>query len=380
MLHEFLITHRKEILELSAEKTRELAGILNDSERLKVGLPLFFEQLIKVLTHKLDDHPREEMLTVAASHGKEFLNLGYSLSHVVHSYGSMCQAITEVATTRNANISPDEFNILNACLDVAIASAVSEFQFCSNEASEEREVKHLGFLAHELRNALSSATVAQEMIKAGLVGVGGSTASVLEASLARMRNLIDRSFSEVRMRADSDLHIEKFFLSELLDQIIITAKTDASKKNQTLTMETDWKIEIQADRHFILSAVANIVQNAIKYTKSGGKIWLRGRLSGDRVLIEVEDECGGIQVDKINTLFTPFVQETADRSGLGLGLSITERAVLLSQGTIQVKNNPGSGCTFIIDIPKNVTPSPTNKTAVAGRDSVQPDFRKKLED
>ncbi len=121
----------------------------------------------------------------AASHGKEFLKLGYSLSHVVHSYGSMCQSFTELATQKNANISPQEFNILNGCLDIAIASAVSEFQFRSNEATEERELQHLGFLAHELRNALSSATVAHEMIKAGLVGVGGSTASVLEANLSR---------------------------------------------------------------------------------------------------------------------------------------------------------------------------------------------------
>ena len=116
-----------------------------------------------------NNHNSDQMLSEAASHGKEFLNLGYSLSHVVHSYGSMCQAITELATRKNANISPGEFNILNGCLDIAIASAVSEFQFRSNEASEDREIKHLGFLAHELRNALSSATVAQEMIKAGLV-------------------------------------------------------------------------------------------------------------------------------------------------------------------------------------------------------------------
>ncbi|MEK6775243.1 MAG: HAMP domain-containing sensor histidine kinase [Bdellovibrionota bacterium] len=376
MLHEFLQANRDEILELSAEKTKQLAGIRSDSAQLKVGLPLFYEQLIKVLEQKLSNHPRDEMLMAAASHGKEFLNLGYSLSHVVHSYGSMCQDITELATQKNADISPQEFNILNSCLDIAIASAVSEFQFRSNEASEERELKHLGFLAHELRNALSSATVAQEMIKAGLVGVGGSTASVLEANLARMRNLIDRSLSEVRMRADSDLLVEKFRLSDLFDQIVITAKADASKKNQTIDIDVDWKIEIEADRQFILSAIANIIQNAIKYSKSGAKILLRGKLTGDRVLIEVEDECGGIKIDKISSLFKPFVQESIDRSGLGLGLTITQRAVLLSQGKIQVQNNPGAGCIFIIDIPQNVIPGPSKKNAVEGKDSVQPEFGK----
>lgn len=267
---------------------------------------------------------------------------------------------------------------MNGCLDIAIASAVSEFQFRNNEASEEREIKHLGFLAHELRNALSSATVAQEMIKAGIVGVGGSTASVLEASLVHMRNLIDRSLSEVRMRADSDLFVEKFRLSDLFDQIVITARIDAAKKNQSISTEIDWKVDVEGDRQFILSAVANLVQNAIKYTKLGGKIVLRGKTIEDRVCIEIEDECGGIQADKLTSLFQPFVQENADRSGLGLGLTITQRAVLLSQGTIAITNRPGIGCTFAIDIPKVIVPTPSKKTAVSGVDSIQPDFGKKI--
>ena len=377
MLHEFLHVNREEILGLCAEKFKQLAGLRTNSEQLTVGLPQFYEQLIIALEHKLIHQPQTEMLAAAALHGKEFLNLGYSLSHVVHSYGSMCQSITELVSRKNANISADEFNILNGCLDVGIASAVSEFQFRNNEANEERELEHLGFLAHELRNALSSATIAYDMIKAGLVGAGGSTAGVLESNLVRMRNLIDRSLSEVRMRADSDLFISKFRLSDLFDQLVITAKVDASKRKQNLIMEVDSKIEVEADRQYLLSAVANILQNAIKYTKTGGLITLRGKMNDRRVSIEVQDECGGIQVDKMSSLFKPFVKENADRSGLGLGLTITQRAVFLSQGTIQVQNSPGSGCTFVIDIPQIIVPTPSNKTAVSGVDSIQPVYAKK---
>lgn len=289
----------------------------------------------------------------------------------------MCQAITELATLKNADISPHEFNILNGCLDTAIASAVSEFQFRSNEANEVRELKHLGFLAHELRNALSSVTIAHDMIKAGYVGVGGSTANVLEVNLVRMRNLIDRSLSEVRMRADSDLFVEKFCLVELFDQILITAKIDARKKSQSLDLKIDGQIEVEADRQFILSTISNIIQNAIKYTKPGGKILLHGKAVDNRVFIDVTDECGGIQSEKLNSLFKPFVQENLDRSGLGLGLTITQRAVQLSQGTIKVENHPGVGCTFTIEIPQKAIQPPSKKNAVAGKDSVQPGFTKK---
>ncbi|MBC7419850.1 MAG: HAMP domain-containing histidine kinase [Bdellovibrio sp.] len=377
ILQKFLITNKVEILALCEAKTKTLAGLRGDSEQLRLGLPLFYDQLIRVLVEKLSEGPPEAMLRTAAHHGKEYLRLGYSLSHVVHSYGAMCQSITELATMKDARISPADFNILNGCLDVAIAAAVSEFQFRSNEASEEREIQHLGFLAHELRNALSSATVAHEMIKAGLVGSGGSTATVLEANLARMRNLIDRSLSEVRMRADSDIFVEKFRLSDLLDQIVITAKVDANKKQQTIIVEADWKIEMEGDRQFILSAIANLIQNAIKYSKSAGTIWLRSHLSEGNVFIEVEDQCGGIQTDKISSLFEPYLQANTDRSGLGLGLSITQRAVHLSAGKITVQNKPSIGCTFTIELPLKVSPGPSQKLAVPGEVSVQPDLRKK---
>lgn len=377
MLQQFLQQYQKEILALSETKTQLLAGYRGGSEQLQLGLPLFYDQLIKVLDKQVHTDNAEDLLLAASEHGKEFLRLGYSLSHVVHAYGAMCQAITETAAMRNASISASEFNILNGCLDVAIAAAVSEYQFRSAEAIEAKEVEHLGFLAHELRNALSSATIAHELIKAGHVGTRGSTAAVLEENLSRMRHLIDRSLSEVRMRADASVFVERFRLSDLFDQILTTAQIDGNKKKQVLNSEIDWKIEINGDRQFLLSAIANLVQNAIKYTKTGGNIWVRAKLSGDRVVIEVEDQCLGLDPVKIKSLFEPFVQDCADRSGLGLGLAITQRAVHLSQGTISAHNNPVCGCTFVIDIPQILIPPPSTKASVPGMESVQPSYLKR---
>ncbi|PIR22533.1 MAG: hypothetical protein COV44_07545 [Deltaproteobacteria bacterium CG11_big_fil_rev_8_21_14_0_20_45_16] len=318
MLQDFLEDNRDAILRLCDKKSTHLAGLLGTSEQLKAGLPLFYEQLIMILKERIETNSSDDMLSAAAMHGKEFLRLGYSLSHVVHAYGAMCQAITEIATQTRAHISPREFNVLNACLDVAISTAVSEFQFRSNEANEEREIQHLGFLAHELRNALSSATVAHEMIKLGIVGTGGSTSAVLELNFARMRNLIDRSLSEVRMRADAEVFVEKFRLSQLIDQIVVTEKRDAMKRNQSISLNLDWRIEVESDRQFIMSAIANLVQNALKYTIQGGSICLRTKETADRVLIEIEDQCGGLDPKKMASLFEPYVQEHSNRSGLGL--------------------------------------------------------------
>lgn len=375
-LYKFLENHRAEILALSEEKAVKLAGSLFSSEELRRGLPVFYDQLIEFLKNTVVDSTQKEITTSAAAHGKELLRLHYTLSHVVHSYGALCQAITEYAQRKKANITSREFNDLNLCLDVAIASAVSEYQFLSNQASEDREVQHLGFLVHELRNALSSATIAHDMIKRGLVGIGGSTATVLGENLDRMRNLIDRSLSDVRMRADPELHIEKFYLNVLVDQILVTAQREARDKKQLLKNEIKAEVELETDRQLLLSAIANLIQNAIKYSKEGGTISVRSYASNGNVIIEIEDECGGIDPGKIENIFKPFVSGASDQSGLGLGLTIVQRAVILLQGKVSVRNNPGSGCAFLIEIPLELSPKSLSKI-VSGEASVQPQSIKK---
>lgn len=378
MLYEFLEDNRLEILALAEEKILKLAGSLPSSIELRKGLPIFYEYLINYLKSPNNTISGDKIVSGAAEHGRELLRLNYTLSHVVHSYGSMCQAVTEYAQRREANISANEFNDLNLCLDIAIASAVSEFSYNSVQASEEREVQHLGFLVHELRNALSSATIAHEMIKQGLVGTSGSTARVLGDNLTRMRNLIDRSLSEVRMRADPEVHIETFQLYALVDQILLTAQSEASTKKQILKNEIKFEIELSTDRQLLLSTIANLIQNALKYSKVGGHITVRGGISNKNVIIEIEDECGGLKPDAVKNLFKPFTSGGFDQTGLGLGLTIVQRAVSLMQGKLNVHNHPGTGCAFTVEIPKVLVPVPLNK-ALGGEISAHPGSLRKTE-
>jgi len=71
-----------------------------------------------------------------------------------------------------------------------------------------------------------------------------------------------------------------------------------------------------------------------------------------RVLIDVQDECGGLPPGKAEELFKPFEQRGADRTGLGLGLSISLKGVRASGGEIRVRDLPGSGCMFTVDLPR----------------------------
>jgi len=139
----------------------------------------------------------------AVLHGHDLRKQGFTVSQVVHDYGDVCQSVTELAIELRAPISADDFRLLNACLDDAIAVAVTEFAREGNQAATERETargsERLGFLAHELRNLLNTAMLAFGVLKTGNVGVGGSTGTVLNRSLVFARDLIDHSLAEVRL-------------------------------------------------------------------------------------------------------------------------------------------------------------------------------------
>lgn len=380
MLYEFLGDHQKEILAMTASKSLELAGVRPNSNQLRQGLPIFYKQLMTVLKLEIGCKPGEPKKEIgkmaiaatqndevamssavgrpnemglaesAGSHGKELFRLGYTLSHVVHAYGAMCQSITELATIKKAPITADEFHDLNRCLDVAIAGAVTEFQTDRDTQESDRENKQLGFLAHEMRNALGTVKMSLELIKDGSVGFSGSTGQVLDRGIKRIEQLIDRSLTEVRLRVDPKIHLESVNLLQLVDQIAVTAGIEARNRKQILEIDIDSSISFKADQQLIYSAVSNLIQNALKYTHVGGIIIVRGKATSENVLIEIEDECGGL-ADKAVDLFKAFEQQNENRSGLGLGLTIAKQAAELHNGKISVLNLPKKGCIFKLVLP-----------------------------
>lgn len=363
MLYEFLTTNREVILNLTKEKTLEISESKPSSKELEKGLPVFYDRLITTLTHQAHGGGKQETHPYSSSttrHGKESQRLGYSVSQVVHGYGAICQAITETAQKLGASISAKEFSALNLSLDVAIADAVTGFSSPSHKAEKFDSTKRIGFLVHELRNALACAIVAHSMIKRGVVGIGGSTNALLERNLQRMRHLLDRSFSEIRLQNDPEADRHPMFLIEAIDEVVATAGEDARLRGLTLTVEVDSKLEVNVDRNYLISAVANLVQNAIKFCKKDGTVWVRS-LEGDKnIVLEVEDQCGGLPKGKADELFQPFTQKNGDRSGLGLGLSISRRAIARNGGTLSVRDIPGTGCVFFISLPKEKQKHPAH--------------------
>lgn len=254
---------------------------------------------------------------------------------------------------QNLPISTDEFKTLNLCLDDAIAEAVTTYSFRRERAIEERGTERLGVLAHEMRNLLNTATLAFEAIRVGAVAVSGSTGQVLNRSLTGLCSLIDRSLADVRLDAGIG-RLEPISVAEFIEEVEIAAAIQAKSKGFHLTVRSvDPAVTIRGDRQVLAAAIANLLHNAFKFTKSHGHITLSALVTDDRVLFEVEDECGGLPPGSAEDLFRPFEQRGADRSGVGLGLSICVRAAEANGGLMRVRDLPGKGCVFTIDLPRS---------------------------
>jgi signal transduction histidine kinase len=146
-------------------------------------------------------------------------------------------------------------------------------------------------------------------------------------------------------------------LADFIGDVRITASLEAQTRRCRFTVsDVDKELAVVVDRDMLFSAVGNLLQNAFKFTQPDTEVSLSAYAAADRIRIDVEDHCGGLQSGAAETLFLPFTQTGEDRSGLGLGLAICRRSVEANNGVLRVRNLPPSGCVFTIDLPRHLLP------------------------
>lgn len=377
MLHEFLSNNRQELIERCIAKVALRPKRIVTEKQLEFGVPIFLDQLIKTLELEQTSNPAQsfevsgpsgggpQSLSVmgesASRHGRELSDLGFTVDEVVHDYGDLCQAITDLAFQRDAPVAVGEFRTLNRCLDNAIANAVTEFTYIRDTHVNDQHAlemgQQLGFFAHELRNFLGTATLAFTALKTGNLSLGGATGNVLERSLVSLRKLIDSSLAEVRMSIGGVVPCETCSLSAFITEVHHAGALEATVRGCRLVVTpVEPGLSLNVDRDLLLAAVGNLMQNAFKFTKPGTEVTLNAYAIADRILIDVSDHCGGLAPGQAASLFTPFTQRNRDKSGLGLGLSITQRSVDSNGGVLSVRDIPGTGCVFTISLPRHGIP------------------------
>jgi signal transduction histidine kinase len=173
-----------------------------------------------------------------------------------------------------------------------------------------------------------------------------------EQVLAMLNTLMD--ISEVEA-GSVRLDLRKLNILPLLNKVDELYRSVAEDKSIALHTSCPEDLWLAADRNRILQVMANLLDNAIKYTPSGGTVNVSASPRDGEVVLAVQDTGIGISPEEINRVWDRFYRGDKSRAhrGLGLGLSLVKAVVQAHRGTVEVMSEPGIGSQFTVCLPRN---------------------------
>jgi signal transduction histidine kinase/CheY-like chemotaxis protein len=225
------------------------------------------------------------------------------------------------------------------------------------KAADRAKDEFLAMLGHELRNPLSAIATSSHVLRASQPGSRMHTQSqaIIERQTRQMTRLVEDLLDISRLTMGKvALHPEVFDLAQLAAQLVQTwEQSGRAGPGRILTdLAPAW---VEADRARIEQVVANLLDNANRFTPEAGRIRLRVHARAGQSLIEVADEGAGIEPAMLGDVFKPFAQapQGVDRShgGLGLGLAVVQRLVEMHGGSVSAHSaGRGRGATFTVTL------------------------------
>lgn len=281
------------------------------------------------------------------------------------------EAIGQLAVAGLENISPETEELLaaiaaQASVHLETLRLTEELQKRAAELQELDRLKSsfLANMSHELRTPLNSilgfSDVMLEEIDGPLTEYMENDLRLIQKNGQHLLHLINDVLDMAKIESGRmNLHLEKFKVHEVLDEVTSITSTLASEKNLSLFIEpdSDSEIEIFADVTRLRQVMINLVNNSIKFTEKG-KVTMRVDALGDsQVLITVKDTGIGIPANQLETVFQEFSQvdtsTTRKVGGTGLGLPISRRLVEMHGGRMWAESTgiSGEGSTFLVELP-----------------------------
>ena len=174
-----------------------------------------------------------------------------------------------------------------------------------------------------------------------------------ERVLTMMNTLMDISEAET---GALKLDIRPVDVSQMLEEVVELYRYVAEEKNITLYTEKPEKLYVNADPNKLLQVMGNLLDNAVKYTPSGGKVHVEAYFKQNQVTILVRDTGMGISSEDIPRIWDRLYRGDQSRSqrGLGLGLSLVKAIVQAHGGHVEVSAQPGKGSLFTIYLPQKL--------------------------
>ncbi|WP_372592542.1 ATP-binding protein, partial [Guyparkeria sp.] len=235
----------------------------------------------------------------------------------------------------------------------------------------------LATLAHELRNPLAPIRTGLDLVDAlrGDAAACEEPIQIMNRQLSHLVRLVDDLLDVSRIsRGKIQLRKERLNLAEIIDDALDMSGSVLSQGDRRFTVSVASKpLMVEGDRVRLVQSIANLLNNAVKFTEPGGHIDVRVMARGERVEIQVQDDGRGIPREGLDNIFEMFSQaKSGVTSGLGIGLSLVRGLVEMHGGTVSAfSEGPGRGARFTVDLPlchSTVAPAPAATDAAMGLD------------
>jgi signal transduction histidine kinase len=213
-------------------------------------------------------------------------------------------------------------------------------------------------ISHELRSPLARLSVALGIAQRMSTPEGRPALTRIERETERLNELIGELLNLARLESGNrSFSRTRLGLLQLLQEVVSDADFEASSRNRSVRLVSESPCFVDGNEALLRSAIENVIRNAVSYTAEGSdvEVALLSVEEGQTALIRVRDHGPGVPQAALAAIFQPFyrVDETRDRSsgGIGLGLSITERAVRGHGGTVVASNAIDGGLIIEIRLP-----------------------------
>ena len=228
--------------------------------------------------------------------------------------------------------------------------------------ADEIKTQFLSVISHELRTPITPMNAQLQMMLAGYFGELTDKQKNSLEMIQRNTERLDRLISEVLDISKLEAGVMQFNLvpanlNEILENAVETMKVQALNKNLKLTFKEDKVPEVMIDKDRITQVIMNLLNNAVKFTDSGGGIEVELSSDIDHAMVKVKDNGIGIRKEDLDRLFKPFEQLDSSYGrkygGSGLGLAICKRIITYHGGKIWTESEFGKGSSFQFIIPYN---------------------------
>ncbi len=353
---------RDALLSCWRQQVKQLPSARNlDTPTLNDHIPQLLDELADALKSRSDRTIPEALAKGSPPvHGLVRFREGYDIEEVVAEYNILRGCVHDLAKNHGLSLEGESLHLMNDVLDRAIGLAVQTYATERALELQKRREEYLAFVAHDLRTPLNAVAVAasglQETFRDG--NAREDTEWMLKSlrrNTQQLQRLVEKIIVEnTNLCTESRIKLERreFDLWPLVEALIYDLRPLAKTSGTRLVNEVPHHLVVYADASLLKRVFQNLISNAIRHT-AHGRVVLGAREASSDGTVEcwVIDDGAGISKDKLERVFEELGSDSADGSGLGLGLAIIKRFVEAHGGRVNVESRQGMGSKFHFTLP-----------------------------